>query len=747
MPVSFKLTSDVQDVLNDQKRMEQGNVRLEERMKILAAQADKAGEATSESFQQAAKSMDESAKEVKKLQAQLERLQTAREQGVISEEEFSQRANETARKLSELNTRQVQLQERAKAAIKASTAELRDQKRAQEILKQVAQQAADVAVKGTDRHKQELQRLEREYKDGKITVKDYGREVAKVHKDASQAADEQGGFVDKLGSGLTSQISSLASVAAGYLSVDAAINVVNKSLEEQRELERETLSVFSEVSDTQAEVIKNLGSVSLEDADAFLGNLLNLQTETGFKSAQALNLAAASTLSATGGNQALTLEVVRQVAPLAANDPGQLPELTGAVADIASLIGDESAEGIKRAIGMVLGTQGQARITSLGAFKEAASALAAVDATSSSDQGEMSDSERRRAKVTELIEGGAAFAAIGGAIKDPGGAQTKTAVANLASQLEELLPERDVVNAAGEIVRKGTGLKTLGERVEAVQGNEKLQRQFFLGDSASGINPASFRGAVKPVIRAMLTDENSEAAQRFTEALGQIKPDTKNVDQLLTNLVLASPQLAVDSAEKQSAANTQSLALGGENMAVTAAARKITQESLAKSREAFGFVERTFEGVGDSFDAGDTAFDSVEDKISHGQQLLLKRIEDLIQYGTEFEALGEDRFTDDSNLASSIQRVKQGKKLFGREAEATAAATDREREIVAYLKQQIIALEALRQGTESREDRLAAAIERQNQLAEQQLTETQKQTINKGHAAQAASQLGHQRQH
>jgi hypothetical protein len=83
-------------------------------------------------------------------------------------------------------------------------------------------------------------------------------------------------------------------------------------------------------------------------------------------------------------------------------------------------------------ISTVLTTTGQSRITSLAAFKEAAAGIAGATAV---DTG----ADRGRA----IREAGAGFAAIGGAIKDPDGALTKTAVSALAIQLERLLPEKD----------------------------------------------------------------------------------------------------------------------------------------------------------------------------------------------------------------------------------------------------------------------------------------------------------------
>lgn len=383
----------------------------------------------------------------------------------------------------------------------------------------------------------------------------------------------------------------LKGMVSGYLSLSGAVSLVNAGLAEQKRISQEIHRVQMTAADAQAEVVKNLGNVSTEQASKFLKEVEGIAQKSGAPSVAPVYMAAAATISAVAGNEGLTKNILAESVPLFKNKLDELPQFAGAVGDLATIAGASSREQIRGIIGLVLTTQTQARITSLDAFKNAAPALAATAAV---DTG--------KDRIRALKEGGALFAAIGGAIKDPEGALTKTATSEVATALNDLLPEKDVFSADGELKRKGTGLKTLGERLAVVQGDINLQRRFW--ETGEGMQAASFRGPIQPVIRQLIGDKDSEAANRFRGAMTSISADPNVTKQILTNLGSATPQLALAATSKASMGSIESFQLGS-GLGTQAQARKTIGETLDQTRTGItGFLgldkqvsSLTFEGM------------------------------------------------------------------------------------------------------------------------------------------------------
>jgi len=540
-----------------------------------------------------------------------------------------------------------------------------------------AKQASLGAASGVGRLEIELRDLNRQLDRGQLSQGEYVarlEDIRRTQHDTEEATEDLGSAHEKHGGILTGLAGKVMGLFTAYTTVTGAINLFRQAMEGANEVANQQRDAQMTVAEAQAATILNLGPVPTEEATTFLDAIQGLQERLGLKDARSLFQATSGMLSATGGDQALTRTILEQTAPLFKTRPGELPEFASAVADIASMIKAETPKEIAETIGLVIGVQQKARIVEPSAFKEAAASIAGATAV---------DTEEDR--VRAVIEAGAAFAAIGGAIKDPSGSLTKTAVANMAVQLERMMPEKDIlgvgieggvteakrkelierqaslresiqdskedlVDAEAEkderlrrqqkrlaeaketnlqrsqdqgwrksrglapaklidteaieydiaqtqkdykdqvereqkrvaratkelaeiesqlteepgqtVVRKGTGLRTFAERVAAVQQSPELQRLFFQG--GDGLQSASFRGAVKPVIRSFLTDEGSEAAERFQRALGDIKPDPKNYEQILKNLLEASQPLQVAEEAQQLGAGVEAYDLASE---------------------------------------------------------------------------------------------------------------------------------------------------------------------------------------
>lgn len=390
--------------------------------------------------------------------------------------------------------------------------------------------------------------------------------------------------------------SELVGMVSGYFTLHAAIGMVTEAMAAQRRIAEEANRVQMTAADSQAEVIKNLGPVSTAHASAFLKSIDDIAKQAGAPQIAPVYQSAASTLSAIGGNEELTKTILANSIPLFRNKMDQLPAFAGSVGDLVGIMGDETKQGVQKAIGLTLQTLQQSRITRLDAFQNAAPAIAAVAAV---DTG----ADRGRA----VSEGGALFAAIGGSIKDPEGSLTKTATAMVATKLEDLLPEKDLIGGEGEIRRKGTGLKTLSERMRAVQADPELQREFFFGIKDE-FQKAGFRAPIMPVIEQLLKDPNSEAAKRYKEASRAIRPDEKVFAQVLQNLENATPQLVSTGEQRKAAGSVEAFQMQNQ-AARTAAAKQIMNQSM----------DASLRGIGDYFLTYGSTWSAFKMRTSDGQ--------------------------------------------------------------------------------------------------------------------------------
>lgn len=339
-------------------------------------------------------------------------------------------------------------------------------------------------------------------------------------------------------------IGQLKAMVGTYISLHGAISLVNTGLNEQKRISAEIHRVQMTAADAQSEVVKNLGNVSTEQASKFLKEIEGIASRGGAPGVAPVYVAAAQTLSAVG-DETLTKSILSESLPFFKSKMEELPTFAGAVGDLANISGAKTEEEVRRIVALVLSSQKYSRGATLDSFKNVAPAVAAVSAVDTSG-------DRIRAEREAL----ALNAAISTAIADPDMALTKTATAEVATALAELLPERDIIGldkyGGRQVERRGTGLKTMAERLAAVQANVDLQRRFF--DTGEGFQMASFRGPIKPVIQELVSSPDSPIAQKFREAFAGITDDTSIVTQMKKNLSFATPQLGLAESTRKGAA-------------------------------------------------------------------------------------------------------------------------------------------------------------------------------------------------
>ncbi len=403
-------------------------------------------------------------------------------------------------------------------------------------------------------------------------LKDYERMQSRVVqleqklRDVTKEAKyQEGGFKATFEGGM----SQLKTMIGGYASLQGAISLVNQGLAEQKRISEEIHRVQMTAADAQAEIVKNMGAVSTEQATAFIKDVEQISKRVGMPSVAPVYEAAAQTLSAVG-DETLTKNILEKSLPFFKSKPEELAPFAGAVGDLAKIAGAQSPEEIDQLVSLVLSSQKYSRGATLEAFGNVAPAVAAVSAV---DTG--------KDRIRSITEGLAMTSAISSAIADPDMALTKTATAEVATALAELLPEKDVLDASGEVKRKGTGLSTMRDRLKAVQADQDLQRRFF--ETGEGFQMASFRGPIAPVIKSLVSDPDSPIAKSLNEAFAGIESDPRVAQQIRANLEGATPQLEMAKIERSAKSRLEAFQLGTD-LGREAQAAGIAEKSLEQTR-------------------------------------------------------------------------------------------------------------------------------------------------------------------
>lgn len=343
-------------------------------------------------------------------------------------------------------------------------------------------------------------------------------------------------------SGLDRMVGSLRNVALQYVGISQAIQAWNSYLEHNKRLARESSDATMTLAQSQAAVVKNLGDVSDVAAKTFLEKVQQVTSDLRLPSAAAVNMTASSVLSAVGGNQQTTLNVVRAAAPLFRDRPEDMAVFGGSMADVMKASGLDA----KKTAALMLAIQGQARFTELAAFKEVAPALAAGDVVTRGDR-------ERNVRETAAL-----FAGIGSRAGDVEGNVTKTAVANLVVKLAKVAPDLD----------------TTFERLAYARERPGLQKQLLKG---------GFRGPTVPIIQELLQGGDTQTSRMVQDSFEKMQASESAYDRKVSQLAGLTTQLALSSGAQASKGNLEQF-LTTNKLAIDAEARRIRDETLDKTR-------------------------------------------------------------------------------------------------------------------------------------------------------------------
>ncbi len=309
-----------------------------------------------------------------------------------------------------------------------------------------------------------------------LITKDQKREaVARLRTELRSAGQAQR---ESFGDRAVKQVGALA---ASYLSVQGALSLVTAELQKQKELREEQTQAQLSVADSEQKLRQNSIGLAAGEREKFIGDVASLASETSLPQRE-INLAAASTLSATGSAER-TLEILKTASAFT-RDPAQIESIAGGIAD---LIATGAAATADESLGVLTTTAAGSRVTDVS---KVATELGKVSASFTSELA-----------GSDAATGGALFAALTKATADTEGRTSRTGAIALKENLDKFFADDSIAKrfAPGDI-------DTFNEQLALTRGTD-LGREFI------GSDEFNFEKTVKGGIeKFLLGDEESNAA-------------------------------------------------------------------------------------------------------------------------------------------------------------------------------------------------------------------------------------------
>lgn len=354
-----------------------------------------------------------------------EKLWKLKEQGLLTEEQYTQAlANQTAR-----------LEDSAEAQQRKANAQAEANQMDAEAKRVIE------SLKGPEERRQErIKRLNDLRDKGLLSEQQHAAAIKKEGEALDSNAKSATSFTDALKQ--TAQ--GLGGMVAGFVSLTAVIGLLRAEWDAMMERQGRARDATINLASAQEQLIENLGG---EDPEKMFARIRQLSKDTGIDEAQ-LTTAMNETLAARGD---MSLEqvfnAVKTTSQVKRLNTGALPVMSGAVLDVQKQTGMDD----KQALGFLMQLQSQSRVKSMGALAENVTpAIGSVMEFGA-------DRNTAAAMVAALSHG----------MGDTTGAQSKTSAIQLAKQLE----------AFG-----GKG-SDLGQLIKDIQADPQLQ-EIFLANSS-----------------------------------------------------------------------------------------------------------------------------------------------------------------------------------------------------------------------------------------------------------------------
>jgi len=450
--------------------------------------------------------------------------------------------------------------------------------KAQRELEREAAKVKQATLTPTEQYNQKLARLKQLLDANKLTQAEYRRAVQQTtveHEKALAAGEASFG---------ATAVGKLATFAAGYLTVNAAIQTVVASLREQEETEARIAGKTQTIAEAQAGALRNLGPATPEKQAEFISATERIAREAkpagGLKTVyQAMGTGFAS----FGPDIEAVSKAVTQAAKIAPESAEEISAITAAILHLGKATKSSNAE---ENLGFMLAVGQQAAVTTTRAVAENITP-GVIGVTGYGGT---------------AAESGALVSAITQGMADTEGRFSSTAAIAMAQQLAEFLPETATYKYKEEqgktvrvVDRAATGLKTTTERIEYLRQHPQVREEFLAG--------ASFEKKAQVPVEQLLGVEGrgTVAYDYFKEARKAI-PTGKaaaGVAQSMASQISAPFEQRVAAAIRGQQASTESLeqankkaAMGG---AVTWGGEGGVQQGLAATGA--GWIEQQWAGA------------------------------------------------------------------------------------------------------------------------------------------------------
>lgn len=287
---------------------------------------------------------------------------------------------------------------------------------------------------------------------------------------------------------------------AGALGISAglagAVQIVRKEYEALLAVQDKARESSLNLAGAQNAALRNLGADTAAERDAFIADVERVSKEAGVSQKFVYNLAS-SALSARGElSVADAMDAVKQAALYAPDSAEAGEALAGAALDIGKATGATP----QQALGFAMEVGKMARPTATGKIVEnVAPAIGGAMQSGASPQ-----------------SAAALWAALTGGMVDPQGRKAKTATLQVSAQLAEFLPEEDrytIENGEKKLARKGTGLKTMEDRIAFLQRNADARLEF--------LTKANFEQIARPSVEQVLSGMGA-TAQAYKQFYGRL---------------------------------------------------------------------------------------------------------------------------------------------------------------------------------------------------------------------------------
>lgn len=379
------------------------------------------------------------------------------------------------------------------------------------------------------------------------------KKIKQASKEATDESKKGADSIKDMGASIDLTVDKLGGFVAGFVSVQAAAQVVSFAYKEQVELQREALELSQRVAASQQEAAKNLTGISDAQTRSVLGQRAPaIASQTGFPDIAKLTDAIGAAFSASGDLEK-SLSAVSAAAELTRLTTDQITTVASGALDVARGSGIADA---RQNLAFLLSAGKSARI------EDPAKLAGTIAPTVASGVSTVPQQNREQA-AREIA---ALFTTLNQQATDKSGDSTRTAVTTLLARMESFFSgkEGDPGTVAG--------------RLQRLQQDAELRSDFF----AKPFGEVAFQKGFELVATA-----GSDLAASFAQSSREISFNIDTFNEKVRQLQEATPQLATATALAKTNAAIGANQFGDVKGATTEAILKIREDVLKQTSTGF----------------------------------------------------------------------------------------------------------------------------------------------------------------